>query len=72
MPDPDASPRGGRRRRRKAKSACRRGNHRYGGYQEVGGGIRRRVCLACASVTIDLTGAEAPREVFETREERTP
>jgi hypothetical protein len=37
------------------KSSCRRGRHRYGSAQHVGGGILRQVCLACGSVTIDLT-----------------
>jgi hypothetical protein len=39
------------------KSSCRRGRHRYGMSQQVGGGIMRQVCLACGSVTIDITGA---------------
>lgn len=36
------------------RSSCRRGSHRYEGAQQVGGGIRRRVCVACGSVSIDL------------------
>ena len=39
------------------KSSCRRGRHRYGSVQHVGGGILRQVCLACGSVTIDLSDA---------------
>ncbi len=38
------------------KSSCRRGRHRYGTPQQVGAGIMRQVCLACGSVTIDITG----------------
>lgn len=38
------------------RSSCRRGRHHYGTPQQVGGGILRQVCLACGSVTIDLTG----------------
>ncbi|MGH8871603.1 MAG: hypothetical protein ACRDWS_06495 [Acidimicrobiia bacterium] len=38
------------------KFSCRRGRHRFGVGQQVGGGIIRRVCVACGSVTIDLTG----------------
>ena len=37
------------------RSSCRRGTHRYGAQQMVGAGIVRRVCLACGSVSIDLT-----------------
>ena len=39
------------------KSHCRRGRHRYGTPQQVGGGILRQVCLACGSVTIDISSA---------------
>lgn len=39
------------------KSSCRRGRHRYGAPGQIGGGILRQVCLACGSVSIDLTGA---------------
>jgi hypothetical protein len=39
------------------KSSCRRGRHRYGTPQQVGGGIMRQICLACGSVTIDITGS---------------
>jgi hypothetical protein len=37
------------------KSSCRRGDHRLGNPQNVGAGILRRVCLACGSVSIELT-----------------
>lgn len=56
----DVSSRSGRRKRKKAVASCRKGEHRYGGAQGVGGGITRRVCLACGEVTIDLRGAEEP------------
>ncbi len=39
------------------KSSCKKGHHRYGEPQTVGGGIVRQVCVACGAVTIDLTGA---------------
>jgi len=39
------------------KSSCKKGRHRYGESQNVGGGIARQVCLACGAVTIDLTAA---------------
>jgi len=39
------------------KSSCRRGRHRYGSPQRVGGGITRQVCLACGAVSIDLNSA---------------
>lgn len=51
-----------RRDRRRARADCRRGHHRYGSGQEIGGGIVRRVCLACGAVSIDLTGATQPHE----------
>ncbi|HSK07138.1 MAG TPA: hypothetical protein VK990_06420 [Acidimicrobiia bacterium] len=37
------------------KRSCRRGRHRYGAAQHIGGGILRQVCAGCGSVTIDLT-----------------
>jgi hypothetical protein len=48
----------GRRDRRKARTDCRAGRHRYGSGQQVGGGIVRRVCAACGAVSIDLTAAD--------------
>ena len=39
------------------KSSCRRGRHSYGPASQVGGGIRRQVCVTCGSVTIDVTAA---------------
>jgi hypothetical protein len=39
------------------KSSCRRGGHRYGAPLNVGAGILRRVCQACGSVSIDVSGA---------------
>jgi hypothetical protein len=41
------------------KSSCRRGSHRYGTPLSIGAGILRRVCLACGSVSIDVTAAAA-------------
>jgi len=43
------------RRRRKARVQCRQEHHRFGSAQPVGGGIVRRVCNACGSVSIDLS-----------------
>jgi hypothetical protein len=37
------------------RSSCRKGEHRFGNLRSVGGGILRRVCLACGSVSIELT-----------------
>ncbi|HET9203715.1 MAG TPA: hypothetical protein VFP67_11315 [Acidimicrobiia bacterium] len=37
------------------RSSCRRGSHRFDTPQNVGAGIVRRVCVACGSVSIDLT-----------------
>ncbi len=54
------SERSGRRSRRLARVDCNMGRHRYGSSQSVGGGIERRVCLACAAVSIDLTSATDP------------
>lgn len=45
----------GRRSRRKAAADCRRGRHRYGSPQNIGGGMTRQTCSVCAAVTIDLT-----------------
>ncbi|GEM_PF-2653584 len=39
------------------RSSCKRGRHRYGEPQSIGGGIVRQVCVVCSAVTIDLTGA---------------
>lgn len=39
------------------RSDCRKGLHEYGEPQNIGAGILRRVCDACAAVTIDLTQA---------------
>jgi hypothetical protein len=52
------SQRSGKRNRRKAKVDCQVGRHRFGSLQTVGGGIVRRVCTACSSITIDLTGVQ--------------
>ena len=41
--------------------SCRRGEHRYGLATEAGGGIVRRICLACGTLSIDLTGVEPTR-----------
>jgi hypothetical protein len=41
------------------KSQCKKGNHRYGEGQSIGGGILRQICVVCGAVSIDLTGAEA-------------
>lgn len=56
----ELSSRPGRRKRKRAIAGCRRGEHRYGAHQSVGGGITRRVCMACGEVSIDLRGAEVP------------
>ena len=37
---------------------CRKGIHDYATGQHIGAGIQRRVCLTCAYVTIDLSGAD--------------
>ncbi len=50
----------GRRSRRQALSDCRSGYHRYGKRRVIGGGIYRRVCLACGTITIDLTALDEP------------
>jgi len=44
--------------RKHSRAACRKGRHRYGESQSIGGGIERRVCQTCGEVTIDLTEAE--------------
>ena len=41
------------------KSQCKKGRHRYGEGQGIGGGILRQVCVICGAVSIDLTGAES-------------
>ena len=43
--------------RKHRRSDCRKGLHEYGEPQNIGAGILRRVCDACAAVTIDLTQA---------------
>lgn len=50
----------GRRLRRRARSDCKSGRHRYGSAQLIGGGIERRICSVCDAVSIDLTAAEEP------------
>ncbi len=50
----------GRRFRKQARNDCRAGVHRYGGRSIVGGGILRRVCLACGNISIDLTAVDEP------------
>lgn len=57
MPDPSSTEveAQGRRRRRKARIECRQEHHRFGSAQPVGGGIVRRICDACGSISIDLT-----------------
>jgi hypothetical protein len=39
-------------------ASCRKGKHKFGDPQRIGAGIVRQVCLRCAAVTIDLTGAD--------------
>ena len=39
---------------------CKRGVHRWGPEQAIGGGIVRFVCDACRTVSIDLRGATDP------------
>lgn len=39
---------------RRTKVDCSTGRHRYGTAQPIGGGIVRRVCDACHSISIDL------------------
>ncbi len=56
------SQRTGRRNRRHARQHCNSGNHRYGSPKEIGGGIVRRICDACAMVSIDLTNVTEPIE----------
>jgi hypothetical protein len=41
----------------RGKPSCRRGRHRYGPAQNVGGGILRLVCARCGAVSIDLRDA---------------
>lgn len=48
------------RRARRAPPACQDDRHRYGPPQPIGGGILRRLCLACGAVSIDLTEADEP------------
>jgi hypothetical protein len=48
----------GEKARRHKLSSCKKGHHSYGEPQYIGAGIVRQVCLTCATVTIDLTGAE--------------
>jgi hypothetical protein len=43
------------------KSACKKGRHRYGETQSIGGGIVRQICGKCGAVSIDLTGATDDR-----------
>lgn len=50
--------RAGESQRRHKLSSCKKGRHHYGEPQYIGAGIVRQVCLTCATVTIDLTGAE--------------
>jgi hypothetical protein len=40
------------------KSQCKKGHHRYGEGQSIGGGILRQICVICGAVSIDLTGVE--------------
>ena len=52
-----------RLRRAKARSLgadCKRGVHRWGPEQAIGGGIIRLVCDDCRTVSIDLRGATDP------------
>jgi hypothetical protein len=55
----------GKRSRRQARVDCQLGRHRFGSSQEIGGGIVRRVCHACSSITIDLTAVQEPIAVGE-------
>ncbi len=48
---------GGKRSRRQTRSDCRTGRHRYGVETVIGGGIVRRMCKACGTVSIDLTSS---------------
>lgn len=43
--------------RRHRRSGCRNGDHAFGTTQHIGGGIARRVCSVCATVSIDLSSA---------------
>jgi hypothetical protein len=45
------------------KSLCKKGQHRYGEGQSIGGGILRQICVTCGAVSIDLTGVEPASEV---------
>lgn len=48
------------RRERRTQPDCRAGRHRYGPPQPIGGGILRRLCPSCGTVSIDLTEADEP------------
>lgn len=39
-------------------SACRKGRHDFGAFQNVGAGIMRRLCETCGTVSIDLSQAD--------------
>jgi hypothetical protein len=47
-------------RRTLSDHACREDRHRLGPAQAIGGGITRRLCTECGSVSIDLTAADDP------------
>ena len=50
---------------RRARSACRAGEHAFGRNASIGGGIKRRVCVECGHVTIDLTEGPGSSDPFE-------
>lgn len=58
--------------RRRDLERCRNGSHRYGKGIEAGGGVVRRTCLACGSLSIDLTGVEPSRADAFTGERASP
>ena len=45
--------------RHQAEVDCRVGHHRFGPSTEAAGGILRRTCLDCGSLSIDLTTLES-------------
>lgn len=47
--------------RRQAAADCRSGMHRFMPGTEAGGGIVRRTCRHCGTLSIDLTGVATSR-----------
>lgn len=47
--------------RRRVLIDCRIGHHRFGPSNEAGGGIVRRTCRHCGSLSIDLTAVETSK-----------